>query len=89
MDFNHNKGLEFVLLDFATSNDKSQIIVFTESPFATNKDYSSQIGFMIVLANEDIDKGRGSKETLKGLINTNGLRVRVECETSGCWNGVF
>jgi hypothetical protein len=78
MDFNHNKGLEFVLLDFASSNDKSQIIVFIQSSFAHNKDYSSQIGFMIVLANEDIDKGRCSKETLKGLINTNGLQVGVD-----------
>ena len=33
---------------------------------------------MIVLANGDIDNGRGSKETLKGLINTNGLQVRVD-----------
>ena len=49
MDFNHNKGLEFVILDFATSNDKLQIIVFTESSFANNSDYSSQIGFVIVM----------------------------------------
>ena len=52
--------------------------LYDNMDFKHNKDYSSQIGFMIVLANEDINKGRSSKETLKGLINTNGLQVRVD-----------
>jgi hypothetical protein len=46
---NHNRGLEFVSLDFASSDNKLQIVVFTDSSFANNSDYSSQIGFVIVM----------------------------------------
>jgi hypothetical protein len=46
---NHSKGLKLVKLDI----NKLRIIVFTDSSFANNKDYSSQIGFIIVLADDD------------------------------------
>jgi hypothetical protein len=46
---NHNRGLEFVSLDFASSDNELQIVVFTDSSFANNSDYSSQIGFVIVM----------------------------------------
>ena len=52
MDFNHNKGLEFVSLDFASSDNELQIVVFTDSSFANNSDYSSQIGFVIVMTDD-------------------------------------
>jgi hypothetical protein len=43
---NPTRGLRFVPLD----QDSLQLIVFTDASFAGNKDLSSQIGFVIVLA---------------------------------------
>jgi len=54
---------DFQLLHISLGSAK--LFVFVDASFANNKDYSSQIGFVIVLANEDIDEGRGSKETFK------------------------
>jgi hypothetical protein len=45
---NQSLGLKFVQLDI----NKLRIIVFTDSSFANNKDYSSQIGYVIVLADD-------------------------------------
>jgi hypothetical protein len=45
---NQSKGLKFVQLDI----NKLRFVVFTDSSFANNKDYSSQIGYIIVLADD-------------------------------------
>lgn len=44
---NKSRGLRFVRLD----KNSLQLIVFTDSSFANNKDLSSQIGYVICLAN--------------------------------------
>jgi hypothetical protein len=46
---NQDCGLTFVELDIK----KLRLVVFTDSSFANNKDYSSQIGYVIVLADDD------------------------------------
>ncbi|KHJ31158.1 hypothetical protein EV44_g3317 [Erysiphe necator] len=46
---NKNMGLKFVML----KQDSLRLVVFTDSSFANNPDYSSQIGFVIVLADTD------------------------------------
>jgi hypothetical protein len=46
---NPTRGLRFVPLDL----DSLQLIVFTDASFANNKDLSSQIGFIIVLADKN------------------------------------
>ena len=43
---NINRGLKFVKLDINTL----QFLVFTDASFANNKDLSSQIGYVLVLA---------------------------------------
>jgi hypothetical protein len=43
---NSTRGLRFIKLDITTL----KLIVFTDASFANNKDFSSQIGFVIVLA---------------------------------------
>lgn len=43
---NHEKGLKFVELDRETL----QLLAFTDASFANNKDLSSQIGYLLVLA---------------------------------------
>ncbi|KAF1937732.1 hypothetical protein EJ02DRAFT_324136, partial [Clathrospora elynae] len=46
---NLERGLQYVPLDLATA----KLIVFTDGSFANNQDLSSQLGYLIVLANED------------------------------------
>jgi len=46
---NPTRGLHYVPLDL----DSLQLIVFTDASFANNKDLSSQIGFVIVLADRN------------------------------------
>jgi hypothetical protein len=43
---NPSRGLKFIKLDV----DTLQLLVFTDASFANNKDLSSQIGYVIVLA---------------------------------------
>jgi hypothetical protein len=43
---NHARGLKYVQLDTSTL----QLVTFTDASFANNKDLSSQIGYIIVLA---------------------------------------
>lgn len=45
---NIDRGIKFVKLDLASI----KIVVFTDSAFANNSDYSSQIGYVIVLADD-------------------------------------
>ena len=46
---NYSRGLSFVKLDV----NSLRLIVFTDSSFANNNDLSSQIGFVILLADKD------------------------------------
>ena len=46
---NLTRGLTFVLLNIYSLN----LIVFTDTSFANNKDLSSQIGFVIVLTDQN------------------------------------
>jgi hypothetical protein len=43
-----DRGLTYILLDISTA----KLFVFVNGSFANNKDYSSQIGYEIILANE-------------------------------------
>jgi hypothetical protein len=46
---NLDRGLKYVILDL----NKAKIYVFVDGSFANNKDLSSQIGFVVILANEN------------------------------------
>ena len=46
---NPRRGLKYVKLD----KNSLRLIVFTDSSFANNKDYTSQIGYVIVLADKN------------------------------------
>jgi len=46
---NHSRGLTFIPLD----PNSIQLVTFTDSSFANNRDLSSQIGFILVLAEKD------------------------------------
>jgi hypothetical protein len=47
-----DRGLAYIPLDMATA----KLYVFVDGSFANNKDFSSQLGYIIVLANEAIGK---------------------------------
>jgi hypothetical protein len=47
---NATRGLRFVLLNLAA--DSLHLLVFTDSSFVNNPDYSSQIGYVIVLTDK-------------------------------------
>ncbi len=51
---NHTRGLKYVTLDSA----KLQLVVFTDSSFANNRDLSSQIGYVICLAESDSNRAK-------------------------------
>jgi hypothetical protein len=46
---NSGRGLKFVQLD----KDSLRLVTFTDSSFANNSDYTSQIGYVVVLADKD------------------------------------
>lgn len=60
---NIERGLTFIPLDLATA----KIFVFVDGSFANNEDLTSQLGFVIVLANESIDADN-DRFTIKGNI---------------------
>ena len=45
---NMDRGIKYVALDLACT----KLFVFVDGSFANNKDFSSQIGYLIILANE-------------------------------------
>jgi hypothetical protein len=50
---NHRRGLQFIKL----APEKLKLLVFVNTAFANNADLSSQIGYVIALANEQqLDK---------------------------------
>lgn len=58
---NPNRGLKFVPIDLSTA----KLMVFTDGSFANNSDMSSQIGYVIMLVNEDV---RRDSFEIKGSI---------------------
>ncbi|OXV09105.1 hypothetical protein Egran_03132, partial [Elaphomyces granulatus] len=58
---NKERGLRFINIGLGSA----KLFVFVDASFANNRDYSSQIGFVIVLANEDINDGSSGRETFK------------------------
>ena len=58
---NKERGLRFINISLGSA----KLFVFVDASFANNRDYSSQIGFVIVLANEDINDGSSGRETFK------------------------
>jgi len=58
-----DRGLRFCRLDLATS----KLFVFVDGSFAQNRDLSSQIGYIIVWANE-VPTSNGDEVTIKGNI---------------------
>ncbi|KAF6806221.1 hypothetical protein CMUS01_14421, partial [Colletotrichum musicola] len=58
-----DRGLHFIPLDLATA----KLFVFVDGSFANNSDLTSQLGFVIVLANEDLDDDN-STFTIHGII---------------------
>ncbi|KAF2178927.1 hypothetical protein K469DRAFT_731374 [Zopfia rhizophila CBS 207.26] len=46
---NMNRGIKYIALDL----EHAKLFVFVDSSFTNNKDFSSQIGYLIILANEN------------------------------------
>ncbi|KAF1934617.1 hypothetical protein EJ02DRAFT_490487 [Clathrospora elynae] len=63
---NLERGLRYVPLNLATA----KLVVFTDGSFANNQDLSSQLGYLIVLANKDAHSYPGSY--LDGTFNIRG-----------------
>ncbi|KDN69177.1 hypothetical protein CSUB01_12251, partial [Colletotrichum sublineola] len=63
---NPNRSLTFQLLDLAAA----KLFVFVDGSFANNKDMTSQLGFLITLANEITSEGpdNGDEFTMTGNI---------------------
>jgi hypothetical protein len=61
---NINRGIRYVALDLTCT----KLFVFVDSSFANNKDLSSQIGYLIILANET-PTGRDEFEIKGNLIH--------------------
>jgi hypothetical protein len=59
-----DRGLTFVPLDLATA----KIFVFVDGSFANNKDLTSQLGFAIILANEDPATATHSQFAIHGNL---------------------
>lgn len=52
---NQDRGLKYIPIDLATA----KLFVFVDGSFANNRDLSSQIGYIIILANEENSKTNG------------------------------
>ena len=67
---NLDRGIKYIALDL----DHMKIFVFIDSSFANNKDFSSQIGYLIILANKTANEtanktiNRIDKFTIKGNL---------------------
>jgi hypothetical protein len=57
------RGLRYVPLDLTIA----KLIVFVDGSFANNRDLSSQIGFVLALANEE-SNGNGTQQKIRGNI---------------------
>jgi hypothetical protein len=59
------RGLTFVPLDLATAH----LFVFVDGSFANNRDLTSQLGFAVILANEEIRSDEGIFKVRGNLIH--------------------
>jgi hypothetical protein len=60
-----DKGIKYIALDL----ECTKLFVFVDSSFANNKDFSSQIGYLIIIANETETIFTGTNEfTIKGNL---------------------
>ncbi|KAF1357358.1 hypothetical protein EJ07DRAFT_128845 [Lizonia empirigonia] len=85
------RGLQYVPLNLATA----KLMVFTDGSFANNQDLSSQLGYLLVLANEFDYSGQDSTFDVRGNIihwsSTKCKRVTrsvLASETYGMVSGV-
>lgn len=88
---NLERGLQYVPIDLATA----KLIVFTDGSFANNQDLSSQLGYLIVLANESTHEKPDSTFNIRGNVihwsSTKCKRVTrsvLASETYGMVSGV-
>lgn len=58
------RGLQYVPLNLATA----KLMVFTDGSFANNKDLSSQLGYLLVLANESSHSQQDSTLHIRGNV---------------------
>jgi len=68
---NKERGLRFIHINL----ESAKLFVFVDASFANNKGYSSQIGFVIVLANKDTDEGKGI--SILTVISSIGVRLNT------------
>jgi hypothetical protein len=63
---NHmDRGIKYIALDLKCT----KLFVFVDGSFANNKDFSSQIGYLIIIANETETISTGTDEfTIKGNL---------------------
>src|SRR6266536_983836 len=62
---NIDRGIKYIALDL----EHAKLFVFIDSSFANNKDFSSQIGYLIILANETETDSTGTDEfIIKGNL---------------------
>jgi hypothetical protein len=60
-----DRGIKYIALDL----ECTKLFVFVDSSFANNKDFSSQIGYLIILANEtETIFTRTNKFVIKGNL---------------------
>ena len=85
------RGLQYVPLNLATA----KLMIFTDGSFANNQDLSSQLGYLLVLANESKDNREDSTFAIRGNIvhwsSTKCKRVTrsvLASETYGMVSGV-
>ena len=88
---NLERGLQYVPLDL----DTAKLVVFTDGSFANNRDLSSQLGYLIVLANESTHGKPDSTFDIRGNVihwsSTKCKRVTrsvLASETYGMVSGV-
>jgi hypothetical protein len=61
---NIDRGIKYIPLDLACT----KLFVFVDGSFANNKDLSSQIGYLIILANETVTENNYSDFEIKGNL---------------------
>lgn len=69
---NTERGLHFIPIDLTTA----KLFVFVDGSFANNKDLSSQIGYMVVLANEKKSEDDGEFQVKGNLIHWSSTKCK-------------
>jgi len=67
-----DRGLTYVPLQL----DRTKIFIFTDGSFANNRDLSSQLGFIIVLANENHTGDRNNFKIHGNIIHWNSVKCK-------------